>query len=217
MQRESSNTSYAWFWLVIGLLAAWFLRMILFFVFDRTFDSQLIRSLLSVGYRFLIFVLPVFWYLRRHHEPALEFLKITTSPSRGFVVSGIILCIGVAIQIFTIVMNIDSLPQENGLGILDKVVVTAFFEEILFRGFILHQLQKTLSFSRANIYTSLLFLPFHWITWSMVGWGSIEMIFIRSLLLFFLVSIPLGLLVKKSNSIWPAVFFHLMVNFINQS
>ncbi len=215
-KKPSLHPSNAWFLMLLLVTLAWIGRLGLYYLCEEDLASPINSFLLSFLYRFVIFVLPVFLFLRWvDKEPVFEFLKLTTSMTRGLAVGFVILAIGAVCQTMAIYLNVDSLPDEGILGLLEEVVVPGVFEEIFFRGFVLNQLRRTLSFHRANFYTSLLFLPFHWVTWLMVAWEGMLIMLVRSFFLFFLISLPLGLFQEKTNSLWPCIAFHMMVNFIN--
>jgi len=98
------------------------------------------------------------------------------------------------------------------LGSLATVSITPVSEEILFRGFILGKLSETTSFARANVITSILFIAIHQPNWLWVN-GFQPWIPVVSGGIFIL-SLLLGWLVQRTNSLYPAIAGHIINNFI---
>ncbi|MEQ8684908.1 MAG: CPBP family glutamic-type intramembrane protease [Imperialibacter sp.] len=85
------------------------------------------------------------------------------------------------------------------LAFLLAVVIVPFYEEFIFRGIILNSLDRRIKFIAANVIQSALFALLHENT---------------SLFLFyFSTGIIVGWMVKKSNSLVPALSFHATNNF----
>lgn len=86
------------------------------------------------------------------------------------------------------------------LAFLFAVVIVPFYEEFIFRGIILNSIDRRIKFIAANVIQSLLFALVHENT---------------SLFLFyFITGIILGAMVKKANSLVPALSFHATNNFL---
>jgi hypothetical protein len=80
------------------------------------------------------------------------------------------------------------------------VVITPFFEELLFRGVLFHGLRKRLPFIASAFITSVIFAVAH-------GQANVAVD-------TFALSMFLCLLVERTNSIWPAVALHALKNFL---
>lgn len=86
------------------------------------------------------------------------------------------------------------------LALVLAVIIVPFYEEFIFRGIILNSLDRRIKFWGANIIQSVLFALIHENT---------------SLFLFyFFTGIIVGLMVKKSNSLIPALSFHASNNLL---
>lgn len=96
-------------------------------------------------------------------------------------------------------LNLHILEQYQVLLIIGFAIFTPIFEEIIFRGIILHFFSERFPFWIAAIGTSLLFGIAH--TYSL---GVMVVTFLMGLLM--------AILCKRTNSILPAILFHIMNN-----
>ncbi len=80
------------------------------------------------------------------------------------------------------------------------VIITPFFEELLFRGVLFHGLRKRLPFIVAALVTSIVFAVAH-------GQANVAVD-------TFALSMFLCLLAEKTTSIWPSITLHALKNFI---
>ncbi|MCI0763953.1 type II CAAX endopeptidase family protein [Bacillus sp. TL12] len=96
-------------------------------------------------------------------------------------------------------LNLDVLKQYRILLIIGSAIFIPIFEEIIFRGIILRFFSERFPFWIAAIGTSLLFGIAH--TYSL---GVMVVTFLMGLLM--------AILCKRTNSIIPAILFHIMNN-----
>lgn len=94
------------------------------------------------------------------------------------------------------------------------ILTAALMEEIVFRGIILHALVRAwggtqLGLVRSVLVSSLFFSILH--LFDFLGGRPLLNVLLQSLQAYFL-GVYLGALVLKGNSIYPAVFFHAIVN-----
>ena len=85
------------------------------------------------------------------------------------------------------------------------VLMAGFFEEMLFRGFLLYSFEKQMDVTRAVILTAIMFAFVHYI-WLIWPWYIVQII---------LLGVILGVLSWKSNSIYPPVSVHILHNIIS--
>lgn len=94
------------------------------------------------------------------------------------------------------------------LGLLTKFAIIAVGEEIIFRGFLLKKLREyTQSYRKAVIIQAVLFAIIHIVNPS---YDSL-MMFIHA----FIIGIALGILSIKQESLWCAISFHTLFDFIS--
>lgn len=85
------------------------------------------------------------------------------------------------------------------LAFLFAVIIVPFYEEFIFRGIMLNSIDRRIKFIAANIIQSLIFALVH---------DNMSLF-----LFYFLIGIITGAMVKKSNSLIPALSFHVTNNF----
>lgn len=96
-------------------------------------------------------------------------------------------------------LNLDVLKQYRILLIIGSAIFIPIFEEIIFRGIILRFFSERFPFWIAAIGTSLIFGVAH--TYSL-----------GVMLITFLMGLLMAILCKRTNSIIPAMLFHIMNN-----
>ncbi|MBJ8027539.1 CPBP family intramembrane glutamic endopeptidase [Bacillus cereus group sp. N21] len=96
-------------------------------------------------------------------------------------------------------LNLDVLKQYQFLLIIGFAIFTPIFEEIIFRGIILRFFSERFPFWIAAIGTSLIFGIAH--TYSL-----------GVMIVTFLMGLLMAILCKRTNSILPAMLFHIMNN-----
>ena len=85
------------------------------------------------------------------------------------------------------------------------VLMAGFFEEMLFRGFLLYSFEKHMDITRAVILTAIMFAFVHYI-WLIWIWYLVQIT---------VLGVILGILSWKSNSIYPPVSVHILNNIIS--
>src|SRR5262249_8344094 len=150
--------------LLFGVWIVWVLKInpLLQGLGDRT----LLYALANIGLRLIIWVVPVFLYLRYlDGVDPVDYLKLKECWRRGLVF-GLIFSLlnfifsGIAYGIPP--FNWDHVTWNSVLG---TSFFVGFIEEVPFRGFILQKLQERMDFWSANIVSSLLFLLIHFPGW----------------------------------------------------
>lgn len=221
ISRDDEQGGRFLLWFLLAFFVVWALRATLFFAIDGKIDSGSLRLVYSNALKFALWVIPPVIYLRRvvKTDP-LEYLKLASKPNRR----GLILAAIVTATFFAGMLLFEwvtagkrltllfetALP--DWLGVLAAVAPSSFFEELLFRGFILNQLHERVGFWKANALSSLLFVLVHWPNWLWVN-GFKGWIVFTSVSIFIL-SLFLGYLMRLTNSLWPSVFGHTLNNFI---
>ena len=92
-----------------------------------------------------------------------------------------------------------------------RAMATTLGEEIGWRGFLIYELGKVLSFTGVSIFSGIIWAFWHWPL--IVYYG--ENVFLE-LTIFFVVIISMSFIMTyytfKSKSLWPAVIFHAVSN-----
>lgn len=197
---------------------AWFIRVLIFLVFDRFLPTKELRSISTNVFRLLVWAVPVFLYLYYVDKVSpLTYLKLTTNLKTGLLVSMGLLVLGVIWQMILLHLGADQTGKPLEFwGLLNAVIVPPITEEILMRGFILNKLTEVTGFWKANFAAALLFVAIHWPGWILINRHDIGLM-ARMSLEIFVMSILLGYIMKKANSLLPCMAFHAINNFISFS
>jgi membrane protease YdiL (CAAX protease family) len=97
--------------------------------------------------------------------------------------------------------------------ILAGVVVSPISEEILFRGFFLNGLNESLRFWKSNVISAAVFMLTHVPYW--VSKNGFSGPVIKNMANVFMLGCLFGWVMKKTNSLWPAIGAHIANNFLS--
>jgi membrane protease YdiL (CAAX protease family) len=173
-------------------------------------EATLIYALVNWTIRSLVWVLPVFLYLRYiDHVSPVDYLKLKQNWKRGIII-GLVLSV---INFFgsTLRFGIPQ-PDPHSLtwnSVIGTSFLIGFFEEIPYRGFILQKLSERYGFWIAALVSSLLFLGIH-----LPGWISLHLIKIESVISVFIFGFALALIFRYSKSLWAPIVTHSLNDFI---
>src|SRR6266404_5296377 len=199
----------------------WSLRAIVFIRVDESIESALWKNVYSNAVKFIIWVVPVFITLGVSRLRPFTYLKLTTPlKKRGLMIGAL-----VSLAWFSLVVLGEALLSGRNAGamlaarssewpsILTGVFFSPISEEVLFRGFFLNRLSESLRFWRSNLIAALLFMLAHWPYWLSKNGFSLPVI--KDSVNVFLLGCLFGWLMKKTNSLLPAIGAHIANNFLS--
>ena len=93
-----------------------------------------------------------------------------------------------------------------------SIILVGFSEEVVFRGFVLQRLTEKKRFWIANLIQSALFLLIHCPGWLFLGQFVFPGI-LHAAAYIFAIGLFLGVVNKKSESLWPCMIIHSVNNF----
>ena len=169
----------------------------------------------------VLWVLPAVAYVLWHdRQNPLATMKVSTRINRrgvliGIGVSAVYLACVYIFEYFTSHQTLAPLLRAAPLtilGILASVFFSPISEELLFRGFVLPKLNETMGFWQANLVQAALFTAIHWPNWIWVD--GFHWSLVTTSVSIFILSLLLGWLTRRTNSIWPAVAAHILNNFL---
>ena len=172
---------------------------------------MLIYALANVATRLLLWVIPVFLYLRYiDHVDPLTYLKLKHYWKRG-------LLIGLALSLLNFLGMLlryglphPSMQDVTWNGILSTSLLIGFFEEIPFRGFILQKLQERFHFWIAHLLSSLLFLAIH-----LPGWILLDTLTWSNVISIFVLGIIFAAIFYYSKTLWSSIITHSLNDFLS--
>ncbi|HEU4323327.1 MAG TPA: CPBP family glutamic-type intramembrane protease [Roseiflexaceae bacterium] len=189
--------------------AVWTLRVVALSPLINPSRPALWQDLAGIAVKLLLWVAPV-WLIIAWSEgldPA-DALRLRSRAAAGWLWG---LAVGIAYLAATVLLAVvldGAQVRAGALATLPRTFVGAALpEEILFRGYVLRQLEHALPFWQANLLTALLFLAAHLPGWAYFGGGSLAVA-----VAVFVVGVVCGALVRHSGSLWSAVAFHTLNN-----
>jgi membrane protease YdiL (CAAX protease family) len=206
---------------VVVFFVIWSLRAIVFIRIDQSIESAVWQNVYSNAVKFVVWVVPVFITLSVSRLRPLTYLKLTTPLNKKGSMIGAAVCL----VWFSLVVVGEALISGRNAGamlaaksaqwlsILAGVFFSPICEEILFRGFFLNRLSESLSFLKSNVISGLLFMLVHWPYWVSKFGFSPQVI--KDSVNVFLLGCLFGWLMKKTNSLWPAIGAHIANNFLS--
>jgi membrane protease YdiL (CAAX protease family) len=205
---------------VAAFFLIWSVRAIVLIRIDEGIESPVTRNIYSSTVKFLLWVVPVFVTLAVARIKPFTYLKLTTPVNRrGLLVGAMVSLVWFSLVIFgeALISGRDAgamlARSSEWLTILAGVFFSPIAEEILFRGFFLNRLHESLMFWKANVISALLFMLSHWPYWVSKNGFSPQVI--KDSVNVFLLGCLFGWLMKKTNSLWPAIGAHIANNFLS--
>ena len=192
--------------------ASWTIWVLIGYPRLRTVGEQsLLYALINITVRGLIWVLPVFLYLRyvdRVHP--CVYLKLKHHWLRGILIG-----LGFSALIFLLSLAQHGLPHLRGglltwNSVLSTSLLIGFVEEVPYRGFVFQKLCDWMSRKSAIAISSLLFVIIH-----LPGWLSLHLLTIRIALFVFMFGVLMAVLLLWSKSLWAPVVSHSLNDFFS--
>jgi membrane protease YdiL (CAAX protease family) len=173
-------------------------------------ETTLLYAIVNVALRLLIWVLPVWLYIRLiDGVDPLHYLKLRRF-GRGAMV-------GIALTVLNLLGSLArfgvphvALHRLTWNAALGTSLLVGLIEEIPYRGFILQKLEERIGFQRANLITSILFVSIH-----LPGWMALHALRTDVAAAVFILSIVFGLAFRYSGSLWAAVVTHSGNDFLS--
>jgi len=178
--------------------------------------SQNIFVVSRLFIKLLVWIVPVFLYLKFYDKiDPLSYLKLKNNIKQGLIGA-------LGLSLFFISYSglraylIGNFKLDISLSIntwINGIVFVGLTEEIVFRGFFLKKLWDKLSFKKAMIVSSLLFVCIHYPIWFVKG----KLVFpnlISNSIYVFVIGILEAYVFKKTDSLWACIISHSIHNFI---
>ena len=177
----------------------------------RLGDRTLTYALVSIGARLLLWVLPVFAYLRFIDgcDP-VEYLQLRRSWKRGVAVGLVLSLLNFAGTVVRVGMPHLSAANVTWNSVLGTSFLVGLFEEIPFRGFILQKLRERFDFWTAAVISSLLFVGIH-----VPGWAMLGSLTARNAAVIFTIGFVLAVVFRYSRSLWAPIVAHSLNDFMS--
>ncbi|MFJ7913962.1 MULTISPECIES: lysostaphin resistance A-like protein [unclassified Lysinibacillus] len=174
--------------------------------------GEIISPLIEALVKGLVWIVPTWLYIKYYLiTNPFDYLKMNINVKKGFF-WGIFLSllVGLYFAIETYIIKQQSFQFSLSIDdYLNVFLMAGIAEEIVFRGFILQEINKKMAFWEANVITALLFLVIHFPVWIyndiFFHFGTHAYVFILGLLF--------GFVYKKTGSLWSVIILHALHNF----
>lgn len=179
------------------------------------FSNQILSIIVGLLKRFLIWTLPIFLMVK---DP-LDYLKLRKNIFKNLMIGSVIGCMLGIIKILWLYLFKGSFDINLMLSKhiwVEVILFVGLSEEIVFRGFLLQQINTLTSFWRANFITSFLFLVTHLPYWILIQHAGIGQILQNSFSVVGMI-LFLGFIFKKTESLWSCIALHSWNNFISEA
>ena len=222
--QTTTNTAQRLVIYIFLFFVAWTIRATVLFPIDQSISSPEWRQVYADVLRVLLWVVPAVAYIALvDKKRPVEYLRLNTLGRKKAVLQlsiivllyfGLILFISFAQAGFPSRITFSPFLLSNSwLKTLLVILVGPVSEEILYRGFFLQKIQTLTGNWTANLMTSLLFVGIHLPNWIYTGEVPLEILSMS--LSIFVLSLLLGSLMQKTDSLWPSILVHILNNMIS--
>jgi uncharacterized protein len=173
-------------------------------------EATLAYALVNISLRLLIWVLPVFLYLRWvDHVDPIAYLKLKEQWRRGVLIGLVFTLINFLLSFLRVGWPQPSLHALTWNSLLSTFFLIGFIEEIPYRGFMLQKFQERFHFWAANLLTALLFVAIH-----LPGWIKLDLLRVEMVLFVFIFGFLLGVIFFYAKSLWSVIVAHSLNDFL---
>ena len=174
-------------------------------------DRTLVYALVNLSIRLLVWVVPVWLYLRYVDgvEP-LEYLKLRHHVRRAVVVAVVLTALNVLGSVVRFGLPHPTMQRVTWNSVLGTSILVGFIEEIPYRGFMLQKFAERVGFWPANLITSVLFLSVH-----LPGWTALHMLRADTAATVFIFGFLMAIVFNYSDSLWAPIVTHSANDFLS--
>ncbi|UPW81496.1 CPBP family intramembrane glutamic endopeptidase [Lysinibacillus sp. Ag94] len=174
--------------------------------------GEIISPLLEAVVKGVIWIVPTWLYIKYYlHTYPFDFLRMNVNVIRGLFWGVVLsLLVGLYFAFETYIINQQSFQFSLSIDdYLNVFLMAGIAEEIVFRGLILQEINKKMTFWKANVLTALFFLVIHYPVWiyneKFFHFGGHVYVLILGILF--------GFVYKKTGSLWSVIILHVLHNF----
>ena len=172
--------------------------------------TTLLYALVNIPLRLLVWVLPVFLYLRHiDHVHPIEYLRLKQHWKRGVIIGIVLTLINFLGSTLRFGIPHPTPQSFTWNSVIGTSLLIGFIEEVPYRGFILQKFEERWGFWVANLLSSLLFLGMH-----LPGWISLHLLKVESVILVFIFGVVMAIIFRYGKSLWGPIISHSTNDFI---
>jgi membrane protease YdiL (CAAX protease family) len=174
-------------------------------------ERTLAYAVLNLTIRLLVWVAPVFLYLRCvDGVQPLDYLKLRPIGRRALAVSAVLTAVNLLGSIARFGPPHPSMERVTWNSVLGTSLLVGFIEEIPYRGFMLQKFSERLGFWIAALITSALFVAVH-----LPGWLALHSFRSVTTATIFVFGVVMALAFKYSKSLWAPILTHSANDFLS--
>ena len=173
--------------------------------------ATLAYALANITARFLLWVVPVFVYLRfSDHVHPVAYLKLKQYWKRGVLLGLALSLLNFGGMLLRFGLPHPSLHAVTWNSVLSTSILIGVFEEIPFRGFVFQKLQEQFPVWISNLLSSLLFLGIH-----LPGWVMLHALTWSNVLSIFVLGVMFAVIFYFSKTLWSSIITHSLNDFLS--
>jgi len=173
--------------------------------------ATLAYALANIAARLLLWVIPVFLYLRYiDHVNPVAYLKLNHCWKRGILLGLAFSLLNFFGMLLRFGLPHPSLHYVTWNSVLSTSILIGFFEEIPFRGFVFQKLQEKFPFWIAHLLSSLLFLSIH-----LPGWMLLHALTWANVISIFVLGGIFAIIFYYSKTLWSSIITHSLNDFLS--
>ena len=167
-------------------------------------------ALLNPLFRLLVWVLPVFLYLRYiDHRDPIKYLKLKEHWKRGVIIGLILTLINFVGSMLRFGIPHPTMQSFTWNSVIGTSFLIGFIEEVPYRGFILQKFEEHCGFWIANLLSSLLFVSMH-----LPGWISLHLFRVGNVITVFVFGVVMAIVFKYGKTLWGPIIAHSSNDFL---
>lgn len=205
MKLHKNEKKTLWYF-VAGFFLIWLLRVLLL---SSPVADSLVGDVIGTSIRFVLFLGPAVMVSRYfYHEKFTEAFALH-KPRK----TGVYLAIA-----YTILLVADAFVTRNivftrNIWILFNIPFAPIIEELVFRGFLLTELEKQMDGMQAIVVSAIVFTLLHYPGWILLSHMSLIVLVMNSAQVF-IFGFILGFIKRQSKSVYPGMVVHIVNNFV---
>ena len=185
-----------------------------YFVYPRLIalgERTLAYAVVNITLRLLVWVTPVFLYLRfvDRVEP-VWYLKLRSHVRRGVAIAAVLTGINLLGSLARFGVPHPSMEGVTWNSVLGTSFLVGFIEEIPYRGFMLQKFAERVGFWAASLITSALFVAVH-----LPGWLALHTFRSTTAVTIFVLSVVLSVAFRYAKSLWAPILTHSANDFLS--
>lgn len=205
----------------LAFYLAWTLRVVLLLPLEDRFQSEVLHRIYLDTLRILLWLVPLWIYLVRVERTApLESLGLSVLPRGRRAAEAAAIAVAYFAVVVTVAIAVEGKetifqrqpPLARWPMILFGMWAAPFIEEVFFRGFVFRRLRQAFRFQPANMLNAVLFASIH-----VPGWLYLQGLnagMFSNLAGVIVIGWVLGLLMERTQSVWPPVAVHFINNLL---